>query len=87
MSESKEVIPDEAVEAAAAAYYGGDISEWDSATPEYREAELAAFRELLEAAAPYMRAAKAEAWDEGHAEGVDYADGMGRGSNPYEATK
>jgi len=47
-------IPDAAVEAAANAYYGRDISEWESATPEYRKAELAAFRAILEAAAPHM---------------------------------
>jgi len=37
-------------------------------------------REALKAAAPYMLA---EAWNDGHNAGVDHADGLFGGDNPY----
>jgi len=47
-------VPAAAVEAAAEVYYGLDGSLWEDATPEYREAELATFRAILEAALPHL---------------------------------
>jgi hypothetical protein len=66
------VIPDEAVYAAAKAYW----QRWDDDKP-FDDRMLAA----LEAAAPHMMA---EAWDDGHSAGVDHADGLDGGPNPYD---
>jgi hypothetical protein len=70
-----QVIPDEAVEAAARAQYGNDVLSWDDgeAAPEWeceddslQEMYRAAARIALEAAAPHLMA---EAWAEGHESG------------------
>lgn len=83
-----QVIPEAAIEAAAKVYCGRYISEWEDASPEYREAELATFRAILEAAAPHMLA---EAWDKA----VQLADDEGcllyhqakglKAANPYRS--
>ena len=83
---TSQAIPGAAVEAASRVYYGSAISEWEDATPEYREAELATFRAILAAAAPYMLA---QAWEAA----IQAADDEGclmyhqakglRAANPY----
>ena len=75
------MIPEAAVEAALEAVRAAMI---EFGPDGHTDGDEQITRAALEAAAPHMLAA---AWDDGHSEGVDYADGMGRGSNPYEVSK
>jgi len=50
------VIPDEAVEAAAKAYYERGGPFWADVDPAWREEEMSDFRAALEAAAPHLMA-------------------------------
>ena len=84
------MIPEAAVEAlasvlAAEALFDADCSgsgwnaETDS-TDHFMPRARSRAREYLEAAAPHMLR---EAWDDGHSAGIDHADGLDGGSNPY----
>jgi hypothetical protein len=67
MSEDKNMISDEAVEAAAMAFFGTlALSKWEDLGSLTRAAYRSKARAALEAAAPHMLA---EAWDEGHEDG------------------
>jgi hypothetical protein len=87
------VIPDEAVEAAApllykvAADYAYDSDGWEAVAEEQRELWRADARRILEAAAPHLvQSAKAEAWDEGCYEGLEWSperDYKALEQNPY----
>ena len=67
------MIPEAAVEAAGQALRGA----FDWGVADFDKQARAA----LEAAAPHMLA---EAWDDGHSAGIDHADGLDGGSNPYD---
>ena len=69
MSETKSVIPNEAIEAAAKAYYELGLGSWESAHADTREVQMEDMRAALEAVAPHfaslVRAAKREGLAEG----------------------
>jgi flagellar biosynthesis/type III secretory pathway protein FliH len=77
---TNQVIPEAAVEAAARSLNDAFPQMWEKMPEWAREEERKTARAALEAAAPYMLA---EAWDDGHSAGVDHADGLDGGSNPY----
>ena len=81
------MIPAEAVEAAANAILaaGNYASRWEDLPVFMQNQFTRDARIALEAAAPYMLAAKAEAWDEGREATIEAYDGRGDGSNPYRA--
>ena len=76
------MIPDEAVEAAAAAHYDSSPAHratWVQLSAGHKRELMAPTRAALEAAAPYLLAA---AWEEGYEGAVDAYDGRNV-SNPY----
>jgi hypothetical protein len=88
---TNQVIPDAAVEAAARAAYGAadnyGLTHWEDLSESRRGPYERIARAALEAAAPHMLAAKAEAWDEGESSGQDnsaaYQTGGEVARNPY----
>ena len=79
---TNQVIPVEAVEAAAKAMLaaGNHVGGWDALPVFMQDNYLRDARAALEAAAPHMLA---EAWDEGRDATIEAYDGRGDGSNPY----
>jgi len=76
---NNQVIPDEAVEAAAWALDLQTMGSGGALAGKFKEQTRAEARHILEAAAPHLMAA---AWDEGYECAVDAYDGRNV-SNPY----
>lgn len=89
-----QVIPAEAVEAAAKAAFAQtyDASEWELVVIQTQARYMRDARTALEAAAPHMLAeAKADAWDEGKYAHDHYLfnrhQGVRRPENPYRSVE